>query len=141
LAQNDPCRGLYRGCLCNCLGLVPGAGHPQTPTRSFQKIDSYPNEPLKIINIKSAGKSLSLGEKFSGGDDWLKAAQLTLKNVSTKDIVFIEIDFEFPDTKSSGNEMSFPFRLGSRPGTINSNPPVVLKGDAEITLNLDEKEI
>jgi hypothetical protein len=117
---------------------VPSLGRLQEP-KNFEKRESYSNEPLKVIKIKAANKSLGFDEQISGADDWLKAAEITVKNISGKDIVFIEIDFNFPETKSSGNEMSFPLRLGSRPGVTNSNPPVVLRSDDEATLSLEGK--
>jgi hypothetical protein len=119
---------------------VPGKGPRQEPNKAFQKLDSYPNEPLNVINIKSADKKVALGEQFNGPDDWLKTAQLTVKNISGKDIVFVEIDLNFPETNVSGNEMSFPLRLGTRPGVTNSNPPVVLKNNNDATLSLEGKK-
>src|SRR5882762_5273698 len=119
--------------------VVPGLGRIQQPKKSIEKRDSYPNEPLKITAIKAANKSVDLGEQFRGDDDWLKAAQFTVRNISEKDIVFIEIDLNFPETKSSGNEMSFPIRLGSRPSAGDSNPALALQKNNEATLGLEGK--
>jgi hypothetical protein len=120
---------------------VPGFGRVQSAqerSRRFDKSESYSNEPLQITDIKLGTKRVRLGEDFGGTDDWLKTAELTLKNVSGKDIVFVEVDLNFPETKSSGNEMSFPIRLGTRPGPADS-PTIVLPHNHEATLALDEK--
>src|SRR3977135_4180462 len=93
---------------------VPPLGRLQDPGKGIEKLESYPNEPIKITSIKAANRSVRLGEQFAAADDWLKTAELTVKNTSGKDIVFVEIELNFPETKSSGDEMSFPLCLGSR---------------------------
>ncbi|SRR5258708_4245390 len=118
---------------------VPSLGRLQEAKKRIEKLDSYPNEPIKITEITAGRRSVRLGDDFVGSDDWLKTAELTVKNTSNKDIVFVEIELNFPETKTSGDEMSFPLRLGSRPGTAIGKPPVVLKDGDESTLTLQGK--
>jgi hypothetical protein len=108
--------------------------------RRLDKTESYANEPLRIINVKAANKSIALGEKFDGGDDWLKDASVRVKNISDKDIIYIEIDFNFPETRTSGNEMSYRLKMGHRPEAHDTNPPLMLKRNDEALLTLDQEK-
>jgi len=107
--------------------------------KRFEKSQNYPNEPLQIVDIKASKGKVRIGERFADSADWLKAAELTVKNVSGKDIVYIEIDLNFPETKASGNEMSFPLRAGSRPLTAEATP-VILKSEDQFVLRLDDQK-
>lgn len=108
--------------------------------RSLEKTESYDNEPLRIISIKATNKTITLGEKFEGGNDWLKDTSVRVKNISDKDIIYIEIDFNFPETKTSGNEMSYRLKTGHRPGAHDINPPLLLKRNDEAVLKLDQEK-
>ena len=60
--------------------LKPRAGTFQQKTRAFYK--SQPvgaHEPLKIVGIKAARRTLGLSEQFNAADDWLRDAELTVK--------------------------------------------------------------
>ena len=110
----------------------------QDTERSLNKTESYDNEPLTIVGIKASNRSVKPGEKFSGNNDWLKNASIRVQNSSEKDIVYIEIDLNFPETKTSGNEISYRLKLGHRPGAHDTNPPLLLKANDGAVLNLDD---
>jgi hypothetical protein len=110
----------------------------QGQEKSLQKLKHYSNEPLEIVDIKMSNKDVKLGEKLNANDDWLKGLALKFKNISGKDIIYIEIDLNFPETQASGYEMSFPLKLGHRPGTNNANAPLRLKANAEMSIVLDD---
>jgi hypothetical protein len=112
----------------------------QSAEKSIQRLESYKNEPLRVIEVKAAQKTVKLGEKFTGNEDWLKDSSLTLRNVSGKPIVFIEIDLNLPETKTSGNEMSFPLKLGQRPGGYSKSPPMLLNAGDEVTFTLNAQK-
>jgi hypothetical protein len=109
----------------------------QDVEKSLSKTESYDNEPLRIVEVIAGNKSVKLGEKFHGDDDWIKNASIRVKNVSDKPIIYIEIDFNFPETKTSGNEMSYRLKLGHRPGAHDKNQPLQLKNGDETVLTLD----
>ncbi len=106
------------------LGLSIFKAHLQAQEKSIQKLKHYPNEPLQIVDIKAANKTIRLGESFNSNNDWLKGLNLKVKNTSEKDIIYVEIDLNFPETQSSGYEMSFPLKLGHRPGSHSANAPL-----------------
>jgi hypothetical protein len=75
------------------------------------------------------------------GGDWLKGVAFKLKNVSDKEIIYIDLSLDFPETKSSGHEMSFPITLGRRPGSrFMTNEPFSAKPGEEFTMTLDESQ-
>lgn len=113
------------------------SGQNQDTEKSLTKIESYDNEPLKIVGVKAANKSVRLGEKFDGADDWMRNANIRVKNVSDKTIIYIEIDLNFPETKASGNEMSYRLKLGHRPAAHNMDPSLELRTGEEAVLSLD----
>lgn len=100
----------------------------------------YAADPVKITEIKSTGKAVKLNEKFAGEDDWLKGTALRLKNVSSKEIVHIQLDFDFPETGSAGPVMAYQLMLGRRPGTANSlADPLSIAPGAELEVSIDEQ--
>jgi len=108
----------------------------QGQIKTLEKHENYPNEPLNFVEIKAANKSVRLGEGFSAGENWLQNASFRVKNVSNKEIVYIEIDINFPETKSSGNEMSYRLKFGHRPAAHDSNRALSFKSDSEMILGL-----
>lgn len=137
------------GLFCGSILLLAAAGFvlPTYSTGSqsnerVMEIDSpIPNEPVKIIEAKAANKKIKFGEKFEGDKDWLKSATVKLKNVSGKEIVFIDMRVNFPETLASGNEMSFRENIGVMPGLDIPNPngPLSLHPDGELEFVIDEK--
>jgi hypothetical protein len=127
-----------------CIGIilavsawVPSLGRLQDPKKSIEKLAIFSNDPLEITRIKAANQTVRLRQELTATDDWLNGLEFTVKNVSGKGIVFIDLQLDFPDTKSSGSEMAYPIRLGERPGVISGTPPVVLPIDGEAILKLE----
>lgn len=84
--------------------------------RVIKKI-SWRNEPIKIIAIKANGVPIKLGETFSGDDEWLKDLTISVVNTSSKNIVFIEINLEFPIPENQPKEppASYSISYGCAP--------------------------
>lgn len=119
----------------------PGWGAAyQDAEKSFKQRDFNSNDPVKIVEITTANKRVKLEEKFRGGTDWLRGTLIRLKNGSDKDIVYIELQFNFPETRSSGNEMSFRSELGNKPGVPIANSPLLLRPNEEFSFNLNDEE-
>lgn len=106
----------------------------------FKQRDYNPKDPVKIVNIATANNPVKLDEKFEGGSNWLRETQIQLKNVSNKEIVYIELQFNLPETKSSGNEMSFRSQLGNMPGMPVLYSPLSLKPGEEISFSFSQEE-
>jgi hypothetical protein len=71
------------------------AGLGQEQDRVVDK-ESWRTEPIKIIKLKTMGKPIELGKKFSGDENWLKGLTVTVENVSNKGIARIELELIFP---------------------------------------------
>ena len=75
------------------------------------------NEVVEIGEIKVSQKAVDYGKAFAADDEWLSKVAVRVKNISNRPIVFLEIGFDFPETKASGNEMSYRVAFGQRPGS------------------------
>ena len=73
----------------------PVLGFAQHHERLIDK-ESWRNEPIKIIKLKTKDKPIELGKKFLENDDWLYALTVTVQNISDKAIARIDIQLAFP---------------------------------------------
>jgi len=118
-----------------------GAGMAQQGReKTFKQRDYNAKDPVKIVSLAAANMPLKLDEKFSLGPDWLRSTQIRLKNVSDKDVIYVELQFNFPETRTSGNEMSYRSELGNLPGRPVLNSPLLLKPDEEVSFSFTEEE-
>jgi len=100
----------------------------------------YARDPIKLYEIKALNKLVKFNEKFEGGEDWLKGTRLKLKNVSGKEVVHIQIDFDFPETESDGAVMAHQMMLGRRPGSTNTSiTPLSLPPGGEMEVVVDDQ--
>jgi hypothetical protein len=97
------------------------------------------NEPVKIVGVMIKGRHVKFAEKFTGDDGWLKGAKFRLKNVTGKKIVFIELDVNFPETRTSGAEMSYRINLGQIPNINHPAAPLSVASGGEVEADIDEK--
>lgn len=74
---------------------LPLLAFAQQQERLIDK-ESWRNEPIKIIKLKTKDKAIELGKKFSETDDWLYGLTVTVQNVSQKAIARIEFRLTFP---------------------------------------------
>jgi hypothetical protein len=126
---------------CVFCTLLPGSVRAQhNAEKAFKQRDYNPIAPVKIINISVANKPVKLGETFNAGDDWLRGTEIRLKNVSDKDVIYVDLDFAFPETLSSGNEMMFISEFGNLPGLPILHPPFLLKPNEEIPFTFSDEE-
>lgn len=106
----------------------------------MEETPAPPFQPIKIIGVKVKKQPIKLGEEFDSDDDWLKGAEVKLKNVSQKEIVHAEVDINFPDPQGTGYEMSYRQSLGKKPG-VDTPPrePISIPLGAEFDFVIDEK--
>lgn len=130
------CIGMYIAAITSAWSL----GAIQEQEKTFEKLKPSRPEPVELVEIKTAKKAVKLGAKFHDSGNWLRGTTFKLRNSSSKDIVYVELDLNFPETASSGNEMSFPIKLGRRPGADNvASESLLVKPGDELTIRLDEK--
>lgn len=100
----------------------------------------YPSDaPVQVDDLRVSGKSIKLGEKFDSDEEWLKHLSLKIKNKSNKSVVAVQIDLFFPETKASGNMMTFPLWVGQDP-LSGSGSAARLTPDDSTDLSISSKE-
>ena len=86
----------------------------QKPRKSVEQAFSFQPQ-VRFSKLKSGEIERRLNEEFEESDDWPKRLSFEIQSVAVKPIVYIELNLNFPETRTSGNLMSFPIRLGVRP--------------------------
>ena len=90
------------------------AGSGQNPRKLVEEAFAFKPQ-VRISKIKTGEIERQLKEEFEESDDWPKRLSIEIESVATKPIVYIELNLNFPETRATGNLMSFPIRLGVRP--------------------------
>jgi len=57
-----------------------------------------PNAAIEAVAFKAGSDSVTPGVAVAGSDDWLKNISVTIKNVSKKNIVAVNVKLHLPDT-------------------------------------------
>lgn len=98
------------------------------------------NPQVKVLQIKDGDKTLKFNESFEGDEIWLKNLSFQLENISKKPITVLQININFPETKASGNLMSYPIVIGRMPvpDLPVKKAPLLLK--EKETLEISTKE-
>ena len=122
---------------------TPDAQAQQENSQDGSKIVklSYSRKPIiKISQLKVGEKTKNLGESFDEDENWLKNLSFKLENKSGKRIVYLQVNVNFPETRATGNLMSFPIVFGQFPGIPNhsKNPPFLLNPDNSIEVELSK---
>lgn len=100
------------------------------------------NPQVRVNKLKIGPNGRQFNEEFDESDDWLKRFGLEIESIATKPITYIEVNLNFPETKASGNLMSFPIAIGinpnSKPGAPAKKALLLSPGEKlEITLDDD----
>src|SRR5437868_3431042 len=78
----------------------------QTERKKTITEEEWHNPPIRFIKIRVAEREVRLNEEFENGDDWFKGLTLTIKNVSSKDIKYVDFLLSFPESEPYGFMMS-----------------------------------
>ncbi|MGH9821075.1 MAG: hypothetical protein ACRD43_12995, partial [Pyrinomonadaceae bacterium] len=112
--------------LCGLLAMVPlffasralfvGMAQVKDETRKQIGKAASRNEPFEITEVFDRGESHAIGETFSRPDkEWLHDFKFRVKNSSSKQIIFIGWQLEFPETTQTGNIMAVQSFYGPSP--------------------------
>ncbi|HKN82357.1 MAG TPA: hypothetical protein VJW17_02920 [Pyrinomonadaceae bacterium] len=66
---------------------------------------TWRSEPIRIQKLKTDGRVIELGKRFSAESEWLNDLTVTVENVSSKAIARIELNLSFPRAKSVSSEV------------------------------------
>jgi hypothetical protein len=100
------------------LPLRVGAALQQDQRKSFEQAFSS-NPIVRVTKLKIGPNSRQFKEEFDESDDWLKRFVFEIESMANKPITYLEVNLNFPETKASGNLMSYPIAIGINP---NPNP-------------------
>lgn len=115
-------------------------GGGQSSEKVFETPPPIFNEPIKVVGGRRGQQELKFGQKFTGDRDWLKGAEFTLRNLTGKNIVFVELDVNLPETQATGAEASFRINLGQIPGlSVPTQTALSLPAGGELTVGIDEQ--
>ncbi|MDT4954336.1 MAG: hypothetical protein QOJ02_2474 [Acidobacteriota bacterium] len=78
-------------------------------------------EPLRVKAIKREKDDVLISKKFLAGDDWLKGLSFRLENISDKNIVFVQLEVEFPRSDDVP-PLVFPLQYGAGLAPNDSAP-------------------
>ena len=80
------------------------------------KYRTYPNEPVLVTDLTVNGMQHQINSKVAAGEDWLNGLTFKVKNISSKNIVYIYVSLFFPETKAiTANVVAFHLRYGADP--------------------------
>jgi hypothetical protein len=90
-----------------------GASSPQNRKVVEEAFSSNPQ--VRVSKLKVGINERRFKEEFDESDDWPKRLDFEIESIAVKPIVYLQVNLNFPETKSSGNLMSYPIRFGIRP--------------------------
>jgi hypothetical protein len=96
---------------------------------------------LEIVDIKVAGKAITIGQPFAANDDWLDTLTFRVKNISGKTIKLFGFGVAFPELNANGRIPGFSVVYGVDPAKSDSNSRKPLIADEEVDLKLPEDQL
>lgn len=108
------------------------------------KRKTWDNEPLQIQAVKINEIKVDFNQVFLANNDWFSGLTVSVKNISNKNIVFINLAVDFPSQDGSTEPARDHLLYGQvplAPGEIDNEPPPAnqppLPPEATATLILD----
>lgn len=127
--------------LTSALGTTHGAA--QQHQERFLLREKNRDEPLRIKAIKGKKGAITVGQKFLDDDDWLKGLSFNLENISGKNIIYLELELDFPKSNDDPPPLLYSIKYGLRPlldGSLAADAPPQIKPGEEIELGISESE-
>jgi len=134
-----------------------GASRPLVQHSDQKTIERYerPGEPFEFDNLSVRKAKIALSQRFSaksfaersGGNegDWLEDLEFTLRNTSSRQITFILLQLQFPETEVDGPLMAFNQRIGVHPKAsvepAKNYKPLNLQPGDTVTFSLSAREL
>jgi hypothetical protein len=100
---------------------------------------------LKFTNVKVGQQARKFDESFDAEPEWVKDLSFKLENISGKSIIFLQVNINFPETRLTGNLMSYTVIFGQRPDIKfkqHSKPMLLIPGETlEVSLDKEKDKI
>jgi hypothetical protein len=68
---------------------------------------------LLVTGIEVAGHTVTPGQPFTAGDDWLRGLTVRFRNISAKPITYVQLGFSFPEAHYHDGGLAHTLRYGS----------------------------
>lgn len=134
------------------------AGSSKLLQRSDEKVierKEYPKEPLEFDNLAVKNVKITPSQKVSarslvehgGGqiEDWLENLEFSLKNKSDKQVRYILLQLQFPETEVNGPMMAYNVEVGIHPNASGDaliyGKPLALEPGDTFAFTLSAKEL
>lgn len=122
-------------------GWLSVSAQPQGAVRTLDKV-TFKNEPVEIAEARVGNQSgIRLGQSFLGNDDWVSDLGFKIKNISSKHIVRVELELEFPEIKVNDTAFVLPVPYGHVPdlpeASIKNEPPVGPNDTLQMSIDSD----
>jgi hypothetical protein len=94
---------------------------------------------LEVVEVKVAGKPISIGHDFFADDNWIGSLSFRLRNISQKPILSIRLTLNLPETKKEESSLGFSLEYGKElsPGKRAEASHSILPGQ-EVELKFTE---
>src|SRR5258706_13323511 len=74
----------------------------QVKERMIDRTFTRSSPVVEITEVKVSKKIVELGRAFDEDNDWPSKVSFRLKNVSSKPIVYLQVNVNFPETSTTG---------------------------------------
>jgi hypothetical protein len=97
---------------------------------------------LKFTDVKVRQQDRKFDESFNAEAEWVKSLSFKLESISDKPIVYLEVNINFPETRATGNLISYPIRFGQLPNSTlkQLNKPMLLKSGETLEVSLEKEK-
>jgi len=103
---------------------------------------AFGNEPVELTVIRTKKTNRQFGERFKDNDEWLQGLTVTAKNISSRNVVYINVhlSFERPENSENASLPTFvhPLIFGSM-NPPNGTPSDVLAPGDSVDIGLQER--
>jgi hypothetical protein len=103
--------------LCVSVIFLSSFGYSQHKLRTVDEtnsLDNRPNVPIEIVERSLGKKNFPRGKQILASQDWLKNLKLTVKNISSKTIVYFRLELVIPKNERLTDRVSIPLRFGAQ---------------------------
>lgn len=139
-ADNTTLASVILGSLVVCLSGWTAGG--QARQKVIEKARTE-NEVVQFSEIKVSQKVVEPGKAFDDDDEeWAGKFFLKVKNISNKPIVYLSVNINFPETRTTGAMMSYPIVLGQMPGSKfrQFHDPISLLPGESLEIPVDQNQ-
>ena len=121
------------------LVLVVRGSSAQQPQERLLEKQVHEKEPLRIKAIKGKKGDILISKKFLDDSDWLKGLSFRLENISDKNIVFVQLEVEFP---RSDDVPPLVFTLQYGAGLLPNDPSTAnpIKPGEDVVLSFSDED-